>query len=478
MNSSKDNPPLKKEKTAEEALSLEEKMRSFLDLMKQALSRNDSPQFKEFWEIRKELFPLFKEKGVSFVKNQMWKEFIDLSEEAKNLKRMLEEQSLFAVEQIELALRSLEQDLQEEEKLLQKMEETLFSEKSKTLSSQEEKLALLQKEIHLLSVLAQKLQSLRKEVANIPMRMKQKNEFFKKMGEIGDILFPKRREKMEALSALFKTAVFSFIEENKKGEKVHSSVPFYVLLQEIKAMQSHAKEMSLTPEVFLEIRESLSRFWDILKKEEKERKKASLEKREEKEGKRGSFQEKITLFSQKCLEEKLSLKDLEKERELLEKDLQTLSLPPKEMRSCREELRRALDPFYEKLKKQIQEKEEKKQKMGEGLKKELEALLEDSSEEIEEKYKALVEGVDFTSLEGFEALYIRHLVAHVEEKLLEKENSSDMLEKRRNASKERFEMYRKTLASSNLDFSTAFLLQDMVEAEKALLEKLSFLLEE
>ncbi len=459
--------------------TLEEKIRHLLDLMKRALSQNDSPQFKEFWEVRKELIPLFKERGVSFIKNQMWKEFIDLSSEARKLKGVLEEHSLFAVEQLELALKALRKDLEAVKDLSCPVERVFLSEKSKVLSPEKEKISSLQREIYLLSVLGQKLHSLRKEVIQTPMRMRKKNEFFKEMGELGDALFPRRKAKIEELSSLFKTACSSFVLENKKGEELHSKFPCYVLLQEIKALQTCAKELSLTPGVFLQVRELLSLFWDVVKREERLRKKDLLEKKQGKVKEHTIFQEKMDLFIQKCGEEKGSLKELEKERDLLEKDLNGLFLSPKEIKICKDQLKRCLDPFYEKLKRQVQEKEEKKHQKVEEIKQELLALLQDSTEGFSKKYQDLVSSLDFSSMEGFDALYVRHLFSRLEEKFLQKgESSIEEIEQRIVASKQRCDSYRKILASSNLDFSKAFLLQEMVEAEKDLIKTLSSFFEE
>ena len=62
-----------------------------------------SPHFKDFWEARRLCLPLFKENMNPKSRSLLWAEYIEISAEARKLKEILDEQSPFAVEQIELA---------------------------------------------------------------------------------------------------------------------------------------------------------------------------------------------------------------------------------------------------------------------------------------------------------------------------------------------------------------------------------------
>src|SRR5687768_8443685 len=82
--------------------SIEKKIQLTLEIMKDALSHCPSPRFRDFWEARKICLPFFKEKISSNLRAEFWKEYTDLSVEARRIKEFLDEQSAFACEQIEL----------------------------------------------------------------------------------------------------------------------------------------------------------------------------------------------------------------------------------------------------------------------------------------------------------------------------------------------------------------------------------------
>ena len=85
----------------------EGKIRLSIEFMRTALSNSGIPRFKDFWEGRKLCLPLFKENIAPKVRSQLWSSYIELSVEAKRLKEILDEQSAFAIEQIEFGYSSL-----------------------------------------------------------------------------------------------------------------------------------------------------------------------------------------------------------------------------------------------------------------------------------------------------------------------------------------------------------------------------------
>src|SRR5690349_2092973 len=87
---------------------LEDKIQAILFFMKRCLSQDGFPLFKEFWDARKEILLLFKENLPPYLRAQLWKEFTELTYEAKKVRDILDERSLFHVEQIELAIQAVE----------------------------------------------------------------------------------------------------------------------------------------------------------------------------------------------------------------------------------------------------------------------------------------------------------------------------------------------------------------------------------
>lgn len=455
-------------KELESCKNSEEKLRFLLDSMKETLSQKETPQFKEFWEMRKQALPLFKEKGPSFIRHQLWKEFIDLTGEAKRLREVIEEQTSFAVEQIEIALEALQQELEKKDSLKEKLHSLTFPEKLPI--GNRGSYEIYQNEIQLLSAFASRLQSLRKEILHTDMRMRKKNILFKKVSLLGDQIFPKRKQLMETFSTLFFEEVQSFIKEHRKEGHIQTKIPYYLLLEEIKAFQAFAKEITLTPEGFLKSREALSEFWEQVKELEKQRKKEIHEKRQSQKQIGEDIQEKIALFAKACQEKTLSLAELEQQKQEIEKEMAPLS--KKEKWSCQTKLREALQPIYESVEKKTKEKEEKKQQKIHDLKETLTSLLESASIS-EEKYEEMKQAVESTSLTEWDRFHAEYLLAHLKEKILEQSSANlPELQERLEACKMRLEQCRKVLASSNLDFFRAFFLKEMIDKEKALMDKL------
>ena len=92
--------------------SPEKKIQMAIECMRTLLSQEETPRFKDFWECRRLCLLLFKENISPKLRAQLWGQYIELSKEAQALKNLLDEQAAFAIEQIELAILSIESDLE------------------------------------------------------------------------------------------------------------------------------------------------------------------------------------------------------------------------------------------------------------------------------------------------------------------------------------------------------------------------------
>src|SRR5579872_5104459 len=181
----------------------EEKVRLTLDFMRFSLSQSGTPRFEDFWAARRLLLPLFKENMNPKGRSQYWLEYLELSSEGRRLKEILDEQSAFAVEQIELAIAALEQDLANYNALLDQIPDISFPVSSKTFMTKKEMYNTLQRELYLLNTLASRINGLRKEVIKTGMKVRQKNQLFEKLSVCGDRIFPRRKELIKLISDAF-----------------------------------------------------------------------------------------------------------------------------------------------------------------------------------------------------------------------------------------------------------------------------------
>jgi len=273
------NPVEKFMKELEEKTSPEEKVVAIVGFMRDSLSQKEMPRFREFWKVRELFHPSFKECANPIFKTKIWEEFSELTNEARRLKEILDEQSSFAVEQLQLALSALKSDYEANQR---GSHDFSFPRGSYTLNQKKEEYESMQSEVHFLSTLATRLRELRKGIIETDMRIRFKNQLLKEVSALGDQFLPRRKELIEKLSSSFIADVKVFADKHftPGAQRV---VSLSSLREEIKAFQSAAKQVALNATAFKETRELLSKCWDQLQEEDKTERAAFEAKRGERE---------------------------------------------------------------------------------------------------------------------------------------------------------------------------------------------------
>src|SRR5262249_50061033 len=149
------------------------------------------------------------------IRSKLWDEYVDLTVEARKVKEILEEQSAFAMEQIELAIAGLEKGVQS----ISIPGESRVETASETIRANEAEYGPLQFELNALNPLAGQLNGLRKEVAQTEMRIRFRTKFFKRLSSLGDAIFPKRKTLMDQVSQSFERDVDGFIAKHFQGDR-------------------------------------------------------------------------------------------------------------------------------------------------------------------------------------------------------------------------------------------------------------------
>jgi hypothetical protein len=234
--------------------SPEEKVRFILDFMRQCVSQEKRPNFKHFWEAKPLCIAAFKEEISPYLRESLWLEYLELTSEAKRLKQILDEQSIFNEEQIKLALDALEGDLKNAQALIEQLPKCEIPE---TLGWDVGFYQATEAEVNLLNTFAVKATELRKELLAMEMRGKKRVEFLDKVKQFGDQVFPRRKELSQVLSGRFESDIKAYIEREFPKDRKPTKL-FYVLKSEIKALQNLAKQLFLTSTVFAATRLALS----------------------------------------------------------------------------------------------------------------------------------------------------------------------------------------------------------------------------
>ena len=488
------------EKTAEG------KIRLSIDFMRTALSNSGTPRFKDFWEGRRLCLPLFKENISPKVRSQLWSSYIELSTEAKRLKEILDEQSAFAIEQIELAIQALERDLENYDLILSQSEDAAGFLNSFILEEKGDFYVQLHRELQLLNTLASRVNALRKEVVKTEMRIRIKNKLLERLSLCGDRIFPKRKELIKQVSQEFINDVDKFISSYFQDEEF-KDVPLYALREEIKQLQSIAKQLTLNTHAFTETRLKLSGCWDKIKNREKERKKETQVKRQAFKQNFDLVMEKIKPFAEACLAG-MAVEECNRQAAEILDFMRTVELGRDEVRMLKDEIHKAkrgpLDKAREvEMERQKKEREvevQRREKIN-SLKDELnQALAQAANFEVDAlvaKRDELQRQFEEISLAKAEKQIVYRLFKQLKDLIDEKRERSllmlseddlkaleqlkEVLEERkarRQEIKNQLEHYRKLLGGSGFDFEKAMMYREHIEAEKASLEKVNSSIDE
>lgn len=481
---------------------LDAKLQFTVDFMESSLSQTGTPHFKSFWEARSLCLQLFKENVTPSLRATLWTKYNELSKEARRLKEILDEQSAFAVEQIEIAIKALEDDITTFDEQLQKMAPVDFSVTSKVMTKRLPHYQKLQNELNLLNTQASRINALRKELIRTEMRVRQKNKFFQRLSQAGDKVFPRRKDLIKEVSQSFIADVDAFIKDFFSDAATHHD-SLFALREEIKALQNMAKVLTLNTHSFTHTRMRLSDCWDKIKNEEKERKKERAQQKAVYKLNVEEALQKLQAFNQAFQANQLSVSEATKQLDEITSYMRGLELGRDEQRFLREELNNARKPILEKQhaaenQRHQQENERERQRRDsiQEIKQRIDGLLKNNesldADALTAEREAILEKMSSMSMSKAEKLEIERQLKPLRDIISEKKESSLLAlseddrqslqqlkeilkqrKERRQEIKNQIETFRKASGSSGLDFEQAMNYNTQMAVEKERLEKIS-----
>lgn len=492
-------------KEIEQFSNVEEKLNKIISFMESTLAQEGTPHFKSFWESRNLCIALFKEHLPPASRVTLWEKYSVLSKEARRLKELLNEQSAFAEEQIDIAIKALEEDIQ----TLSSAERQISDHLPLVCEALKSNLSLynnLQQELNFLNVFASKINSLRKELIKTEMRIRKKNKFFQRLSSAGDKVFPRRKELIKEISQQFYSDVDAFIKNHFSRDLAHETP--YILREEIKLLQNIAKILTLNAQTFNNTRTRLSDCWDKLKEVEKERKHKRAEKKQLFQKNKEDTEHKIVELSKEIESKALGPQDILQKIDSIYIYMRTVELGKEEIKSLRDQLQSIKQPILEQIEKEAvarldQEKERAKQKQLKflELREEVESLLRSADtydlENLITSRDTLQSKIAQSSLikvekNELETLLkgLREIIADKKEKklfLLSNDARQDLsqlneiLKQRkvlRDEAKNQIETLRKVCGASGFDFVKAMEYQTQLNEEKERLQKMNTAIKE
>lgn len=477
-----------------------DKLRKTIELMEFSISQKGQPDFKVFWNARESCLELFKEDIPPPVRSGYWQKYRELTQQARLLKEHFEEESSFALEQIEKAIEAIEGEMNG---LAQHVEEAVMNDFPKLAPPMQAKRDLymsLQKELNFLNAYASRINSMRKEVVSTKMRMRKKNRFFERLSELGNRVFPRRKELIEELSSNFTSDIDQYVKQRFANLSAERSP--HVYREEIKALQAAAKMLSLNGKAFSETRQKLSESWDKLKDIDKQRKQEYESKKETFVQNAEEIRQKIQAYKEEFSVEEFSVGEAQKRIDEIQKAMKEIELGRDEVKQLRTEISEAKQPLIdrqkeeEKKRRQAQlEKEEQRQSAIKEVEETVSSLQKSHGEmkadalvsSIEE-LKTKIDGLQLSDLE--KNTMLRSLIL-IEDAAYQKQDAEEGLPEepaalkealqkrlqfksdRRTEIKDNLEVLRKACGSSGLDFEQSLYNNQQLTLEKERLEKIS-----
>ncbi len=484
-------------KELEELKNEEERITHIFSFIDNALSLSP-PKFKDFWEGRKLLLELLKNLQNPTSRSAHWERLTLSTQEARRKKEDLQKESAYAEEQIEMAISSLEKEIESgitaasftdepfaNSPHIPKESQTLFLEEQGLLNS--------------LNAFATHINALRKELIRTNMRIRTKNQFFDRLSTLGNTVFPKRKELIQSVSSRFADEVIQFVKEAKN--QLNPRQPMGAIRDQIKEMQKLAKLFTLNTFAFNETRTALSSLWDMIKEQEKERKKEFAERKEESTQQMQEFFEELAKIVVEIEESSITTRAAEERLSALLSKLKRTRLDRYHARDIREKIMEVKEPIDKKLDEEVEEFNRREREKEEARKKEVQDFLQklddtlekigsNSIDSVEEQQQLLKNEKQTLSCNTQEKRdieqsfkKIQSALAEKREELLlnlptkDKEYLQNLIEvqkqraERKKEIKARLEGLKRSKATSGLDFEQALLIDAQEQEEKEELEK-------
>ena len=478
----------------------ERKLETVIAFMEHVLTQTGATHFKEFWDARKICLDLFKENINPTSRVTFWAKYSELCRLARQLKDILNEQSAFAAEQIEIAVASIEGEINHLTELLEKMPSVDFGVNCHTIAEHYNEYNSCQRELNLLNTYAIRTNALRKELMKTDMRVRQKNQFFERLSKLGDTIFPRRKLLIQEVSSLFINDVAHFIEIAFSHEV--KTTALFDLREEIKALQSIAKVLTLNTEAFSTTRKQLSECWDSIKNVVKERRKVVSEQKVANKQHRDHFAGQLEALKSSAQSGTITTAEGNAKLEEIIKEMRATSLGRQEIRELREMVQELQEVFssqgrLQEAAKQFEAKQREQEANArfEQIKEKLQAFVNQAADlaldlfilESERLSKEIVEArlnrAQKQQIEKFER-QVRDLIEEKrDQQLLQlSDDDREAINQLKTVLKERKERrqeirnniteWRKASGGSGLDFTQAIRYNELIEAEKDRLEKI------
>lgn len=167
-----------------------EDLQKFLTEMKSFIESKQHADWSQFNRAKKMFLDSFKVIETKPEKQKIWKDFTDVADQARAIRKVQEEEGEFAAEMIAKALDALDQEFLS---LKQTSAHHALFQKVPGFKKVSQQMSLSLSRQKFLSTKADQIQSLRDELSKTGMRLSIKGRLFDRLSNIGDKVFPEKK---------------------------------------------------------------------------------------------------------------------------------------------------------------------------------------------------------------------------------------------------------------------------------------------
>jgi len=467
----------------EQTKEVEKKIELSLAFMQTILRQSAGISMKDFWEAKKLCFPLFKQKINPIKRHHFWSEYLELADEARKLKEIMDEETAFSIEQIELAIESLEKTVEDYDTFVKNFSPHKLPPIPKPLITEEATYLAVQKELQFLKTMISRLDALRKETLATDMRISHKNRILKRLSKLGDFLFPKRKKLIAMVSNTFICGVENFVKNHFSKEAGRKTASPYTMFSKIKNIQSFAKCLMLNTASFIKTRTMLNECWDKIKEQEQKHKKEIDEHTKKQKKNFETFFKRVSQFIAFCEKnEKLQRDKIIDEAQLLQDEMQKLSLSREQSITLRKQIQKARSNALAKLSDKRVRESEVVQDLKNKLAQVIEGKANVSLKELQDTESELKATFNYLYLSNETFLLLERNFSDLRsficdkkgETATSKEELEELFCERETLLEEiknQMEVYRKKMGGSHLDFEKAMIYRELFDSAKIHLKK-------
>ncbi len=261
----------------DEIEEVDQKIEKILEYMLREATSKAPDSLRRILEMRRFCLSYFQNTDFLSRKKDLWERYFRVTREIDCLRKEAEKETRIRCNTIEKELEYLERLLPFSADFLKETPVPALPACEGSFEKNRDLYEDYQRRLVHYSRFAKKLNEEKEEIFALRIPFQEKQRLLDRIHCLSDVVFPKKRELLSAISHRFSEDLQSFVRHRFPRESVNG--PPYLIRKEIQELQSFAKNIFLNATVFSQSREKLSHYWNQIKERDKKNKKPKEERK-------------------------------------------------------------------------------------------------------------------------------------------------------------------------------------------------------